>query len=87
MSKTNVKSIKTGFFNKFLDFVERAGNRLPHPVTLFVVFSLIVIVISAIAEKAGLSVTFDKFVDGEMVPTTVTAISILNPDGIRKMFS
>lgn len=87
MSKTNVKSTKTGFFNKFLDFVERAGNRLPHPVTLFVVFSLIVIVISAIAEKAGLSVTFDKFVDGEMVPTTVTAISLLNPDGIRKMFS
>ncbi|MCQ4924154.1 AbgT family transporter [Tissierella carlieri] len=87
MNKTNVKSTKKGFFNKFLDFVERAGNRLPHPVTLFVIFSLIIIVISAIAEKVGLSVTFDKFVDGEMVPTTVTAISLLNAEGIRKMFS
>lgn len=87
MNKTNVKSTKKGFFNKFLDFVERAGNRLPHPVTLFVIFSLVVIVISAIAEKVGLSVTFDKFVDGEMVPTTVTAISLLNAEGIGKMFS
>ncbi len=87
MDKTNVKSTKKGFFNKFLDFVERAGNRLPHPVTLFVIFSLIVIVISAIAEKAGLSVTFDKLVNGEMVPTTVTAISLLNAEGIRKIFS
>lgn len=87
MKKTNVNSTKKGFFNKFLDFVERGGNKLPHPVTLFVIFSLAVILISALAEKAGLSVTFDKFVDGEMVPTTVTAISLLNAEGIRKMFS
>lgn len=87
MKKDNAKSTKKGFFNKFLDFVERGGNKLPHPVTLFLIFSLAVILISALAEKVGLSVTFDKFVDGEMVPTTVTAISLLNAEGIRKMFS
>lgn len=36
---------------------------------------------------AGLSVTYDKFVDGQMVPTTVKAVSLLNADGIRKMVS
>jgi len=87
MKKENKNSTKKGFFNKFLDFVERGGNKLPHPVTLFVIFSLAVILISALAEKVGLSVTFDKFVDGEMVPTTVTAISLLNAEGIRRMFS
>ena len=87
MQKTNDKSTKKGFFNKFLDFVEKSGNKLPHPVTLFVIFSLLVIVISAIAEIRGVSVTYDKLVDGELVPTTVNAISLLNADGIRRMFS
>src|SRR5690554_2198825 len=85
--KSNVNTTKKGFFNKFLDFVEKTGNRLPHPVTLFIIFSLIVIVISAIAEKAGLSVVYDKLVDGEMVPTTVEAISLLNANGIRRILS
>jgi len=87
MKKSNENTMKKGFFNKFLDFIERAGNRLPHPVTLFIIFSLIVIVISAFAEMAGLSVTYDRFVEGEMVPTTVEAISLLNAEGIRKIIS
>lgn len=29
------KSVKKGFVNKFLDFIEVGGNKLPHPVTLF----------------------------------------------------
>lgn len=78
---------KKGLFNKFLDFVEKTGNKLPHPVTLFVIFSLIIIVVSAVAEKAGLSVVYDKLVDGEMVPTTVNAVSLLNADGVRRMLS
>ena len=78
---------KKGFFNKFLDFVEKSGNKLPHPVTLFVIFSVIVILVSALAEKAGLSVVYDKLVDGEMVPTNVEAVSLLTADGIRRMLS
>ena len=35
---------KTGFFNKFLNFVEIGGNKLPHPATIFLIFSLIIIV-------------------------------------------
>lgn len=87
MKNSNVQSTKKGFFNKFLDFVEKSGNKLPHPVTLFVIFSFIVILISAIAEKTGLSVTFEKLVDGELVDTTVNAVSLLNAEGIRKMIS
>lgn len=87
MKKKNEKVVKKGFFNKFLDFVERVGNKLPHPVTLFVIFSLIVIVISAIGEKLGWSANYEKLVDGEVVKTTVQAVSLLNADGIRRMFS
>lgn len=41
---------------RFLELVERAGNVLPHPATLFVILALVVIVISAIAAAAGVSV-------------------------------
>ena len=32
---SQIKQEKKGFFNKFLDFIEVGGNKLPHPVTLF----------------------------------------------------
>lgn len=34
---------KKGIFNKFLDKIEVVGNRLPHPVTIFIILSLIII--------------------------------------------
>ncbi|PPA70312.1 AbgT family transporter [Jeotgalibacillus proteolyticus] len=37
---------KRGFFAKFLDFVERAGNKLPHPFMLFIYLALGVIGLS-----------------------------------------
>ncbi|WFA09332.1 AbgT family transporter [Tissierella sp. Yu-01] len=86
MEKKNT-STKRGFFNRMLDMVEKVGNKLPHPVTLFVLFSLIVIVVSAIAEAANLSVVYDKFVDGELVPVTVEAVSLLNADGLRMILT
>lgn len=88
MEKTNKKKgFFSRFFNKFLDFVEKSGNKLPHPVTLFVIFSLIIIIVSAIAEGVNLSVTFERIVDGEPIMDTVAAISLLNGEGIRKMIS
>lgn len=35
--------------DRFLDTVERAGNALPHPATLFALLALIVIVASFVA--------------------------------------
>ncbi len=78
---------KKGLFNKFLDVIEVVGNKLPHPVTLFAIFGLAVIIISAIAAKAGVSVEFEKFVDGKLTKETVYAVSLLTPDGIRRIFS
>lgn len=86
MGKSN-ESKKKGLFSKFLDVVEKIGNKLPHPVSLFVIFSLIVIIISAIAEAKELQVTFDKFVDGQLTPTTIKAVSLMNAEGLRKILS
>jgi aminobenzoyl-glutamate transport protein len=39
-----------GLFNKFLSSVEKTGNALPHPATIFAIFALSVIFISALAD-------------------------------------
>ncbi len=89
MSVKNSAPKKRGLFSRFLDFIEVVGNKLPHPVTLFVIFGLLVIVISAIAAKAGLSVSFERIntATGETEMATVTAISLLTVTGIRDIFS
>ena len=42
---------------KFLDWVERVGNRLPHPVIIFIILAVIIAVISAILHSLGVSAT------------------------------
>lgn len=46
---------KRSFLDRFLDGVERAGNRLPDPVSLFLVFIAIVMIASAICAALGVS--------------------------------
>ncbi|KAB3531833.1 AbgT family transporter [Alkaliphilus serpentinus] len=89
MSTKVAKQNKKGFFNKFLDVIEVVGNKLPHPVTLFVLFSLLVIAISAIAAKLGVSVVFDRIniATGETEIITVEAVSLLTKTGVRDIFS
>jgi len=78
MSKT--KKSKKSLFQRFLDGVEIAGNKLPHPATLFIIFVLIIIVISHITYLAGVSVT-------QQSNLTVSAISLLTREGVAYMFT
>ncbi len=41
---------------KVLDFIERVGNRLPHPYIMFLWLCLILAVISTVCSMAGISV-------------------------------
>ena len=66
-----------GWFARFLASVEWLGNCLPHPVSLFALFALGVVLISWIAAWAGLSVE-DPRAEGEMLTVT----NLLTRDGI-----
>ena len=68
-------------FNSILDSIERVGNRLPHPATLFFLMAVIVAVISAIG--AGLDLAAQHPATGE----TIEARSLLSPDGIRWIYT
>lgn len=86
MSKAVVKE-KKSLFGKCLDGIEIVGNKLPHPIALFGIFCLAIMIISAIAAVMGLSV------EGELInrttntleKQTITAISLLSKEGIAYM--
>ncbi|MGD1809764.1 AbgT family transporter [Dapis sp. BLCC M126] len=73
------KSKKLNIVNRALIFIEKAGNKLPDPITLFFYLSVAVIVISAIANLTNLSAV------NPTSKETIEAVSLLNPDGIRKI--
>jgi aminobenzoyl-glutamate transport protein len=74
---------------RILDVVERVGNRVPHPVIIFVILIGIVIILSHIFYMLGLSVSYDVInpETDKVEHTTTAARSLLTVDGIRFMFT
>lgn len=73
---------RKGLFQRFLDGVEHLGNKLPHPVTLFAILALLVIVISAIVSFFDISVEHPGK-EGEIVEVT----NLLSAEGIQYIFT
>ncbi len=74
---------------RILDVVERVGNRVPHPVIIFVILIGIVIVLSHVFYMLGLSVSYQVInpETHEVEDATTAARSLLTVDGIRFMFT
>lgn len=72
---------KDSFLNRFLGFIEKAGNILPHPATLFVILAILVIILSAIASALGVSVVHPG--TGEVV----RAESLLTVPGLHRILT
>lgn len=72
---------RRSFLLRSLDSIERVGNRLPHPATLFAIFALAVIIISEIVYRTGAAAKHPGTGD------IIKGISLLNPDGFRYIFS
>ena len=74
-------------FTRFLDTVEWLGNLLPHPVTLFALFCLAVIVGSGIAAALGLQVDDPRpeGAAGRSPDGIIEVVSLLNAAGLRRI--
>lgn len=81
------KTKKGSLYNRWLNGIETIGNRLPHPIALFAVFTAAVVVISAICSMLGVSATGELIVDGELKETTVSVVSLLSKEGITYMLT
>ena len=51
MEKNEVQ--KKGFFDKAMDFIEKIGNAMPDPVSLFIILAIVVVILSAILGSMG----------------------------------
>lgn len=78
---------KSSLFNKFLNGVEVVGNKLPHPITLFALFCLTIIAISAVCAATGVSATGELVKNGKLEMQTITAVSLLSGKGIAYMIT
>ncbi len=79
------KTKKGSLYSRWLNGIETIGNRLPHPIALFAIFTLAVVVISAICSMLGVSATGELIIDGELKETTVSVVSLLSKEGITYM--
>ncbi len=70
---------RVGFFQKLLNWTERAGNALPHPATLFALFALGALLFSALGYYLGWEVIHPG--TGEVV----RPVNLLSHDGIHRI--
>lgn len=72
----NTKKDKNGL-DKFLNFIERAGNTLPHPFILFVYIIIALAIISAVVSLAGVEVV------NPASKEVIKARNLLSAEGLR----
>ena len=80
---------RKSWFIKFLNVVERLGNLLPHPITLFAIFALAIVVISGIAGYFELSVVDPRpeGAKGRAADGMIHVVSLMNGEGLRLILS
>jgi aminobenzoyl-glutamate transport protein len=76
-----VKMKKVGMVDRFLSFVEKTGNLLPHPATLFAGFALLVVLMSWIVSFFDLSVLHPG--TGE----TIEPVNLVSAKGLDMILS
>ena len=81
-SKAMVTKLRPRSFTAgLLDRIERWGNKLPHPFNLFILFSLIVLIISYLAHALGLAVVHP------LTGKQIAAINLLDRQGIQNIIT
>ena len=68
-----------GIFQRMLNWTERAGNALPHPATLFALFALSALVMSAVGSALGWEVIHPG------TKEIVKPVNLLSHDGIHRV--
>ena len=78
---------KSGLFNRFLTTVEWLGNLLPHPIALFAIFCVFILIASGIAGYFDLSVIDPRpeGAAGRSADGIIRVVSLLNAEGAQRI--
>lgn len=89
MAESQSPAPKKNAFTRFLDGVEFLGNLLPHPVTLFAILALGIILLSGLFGWLGLAVEDPRPAGARGVADDgmIRAVSLLNADGFRRIWT
>ncbi len=76
-----------GAFDRFLNGVEWLGNLLPHPVTLFALLALFIVLLSGLLAWLGVSVADPRPVGspGRAADGLIEVVSLMNGAGLRRI--
>ena len=80
---------KRNAFTRFLDTVEWLGNLLPHPVTLFAILALGMVLLSGLLGALGVAVEDPRPVGapGRAENGLIEVVSLMSADGLRRIFT
>lgn len=80
---------RRGWFTRFLDTVEWLGNLLPHPVTLFALFAVTVVLGSGIAAFFDLSAVDPRpeGAAGRAADGMIRVVNLVSVDGLQRIVS
>lgn len=76
---------KKPLFTRFLDSVEYLGNLLPHPITLFAIFCVAILISSGVAGYFGVSVVDPRpeGAAGRAADGMIHVVSLFNAEGLQ----
>lgn len=85
--KNNTSNQNTGWFSRFLATVEWLGNLLPHPITLFAILALFIVILSGILGYFDVSVADPRPLGakGRDPDGMIEVISLLNAEGLQRI--
>lgn len=80
-AKRRSKRKGKSFFMRVLDAIERVGNRLPHPASLFAIFVILIMVASDVVARLGITAVHPG--SGE----PIEPVSLLTAEGLRWFYT
>ncbi|MDQ3510518.1 MAG: AbgT family transporter, partial [Pseudomonadota bacterium] len=67
--------------DRFLAVVERGGNALPHPATLFALLAVLVVVLSWVTSQLGMSVQHPT------TGATIAPVNLMSVEGLHRILT
>lgn len=85
--KHSLDNKKVGILNKSLNFIEVVGNKLPDPVTLFVLLSIITVIASYILSNMNIVAEYETLKDGVSEAVKVQVTNLLTKEAMSNFLT